>query len=342
MDLPPGYSRATKRLKGELVDDGIALVPGDALLPLVLDELEYARRGPRFERRIPTYGSIVVPDDRSLVATGELVDLVELDGIDLATARRFADGRATYLARWLDGTSVLACFRRAVLFEADLVDVQAETGAYIIQRTPVLNVTRLFTSEATIEWSGHRWLARATARAEHARLLPRLPGARSDVLAGILTLAVHWLSPSRAGATIILPGDHGDAGLDVEHSIATPALRLTDRHHFPAVLAALVQTDLATVVEPDGGVSRIGVALRSSPEAMAEAPVDPSHGMRHRSAATYTYDQPGALAVVVSEDGPVTIFQRGEPVSECAGGLTPFEPATAPAGSVEPYPTAPA
>jgi DNA integrity scanning protein DisA with diadenylate cyclase activity len=338
MDLPPGYSRATKRLKGELVDDGIPLVHGDALLPLVLDELEYARRGPRFERRIPTYGSIIVPDDRSLVATGELVDLVELDGIDLATARRFADGRATYLARWVDGTMVLACFRRAVLFEADLVDIQAETGAYIVQRTPVLNVTRLFTNESTIEWSGHRWMARATARAEHARLLPHLPGTRSDVLAGILTLAVHWLSPARAGATLILPGGHGDAGLDIENSIPTPALRLTDRHHFPAMQAALVQTDLATVVQPDGCVSRIGVALRSSPRALAEATVDPSHGMRHRSAATYTWDQPDALAVVVSEDGPVTIFRGGKPVSECAGGLTPFDPEAA-AGTPEPFAT---
>jgi DNA integrity scanning protein DisA with diadenylate cyclase activity len=45
--------------------------------------------------------------------------------------------------------------------------------------------------------------------------------------------------------------------------------------------------------------------------------------MRHRSAARYTFDQPGAVAVVVSEDGPVTVFHRGHALSECAAGLIP-------------------
>jgi DNA integrity scanning protein DisA with diadenylate cyclase activity len=39
--------------------------------------------------------------------------------------------------------------------------------------------------------------------------------------------------------------------------------------------------------------------------------------MRHRSAARYTYDHPDAVAVVVSEDGPVTVFYRGRSLSEC-------------------------
>src|SRR5262249_47191678 len=141
-------------------------------------------------------------------------------------------------------------------------------------------------------------------------------------------------------------------------SIVAPDLSVTTRHHYPALLAALYQTDLATVVDDDGSVRRIGVALRSTPEAdatvtprrkaapgrgsgpdggdsLGEAVADRaerSWGMRHLSAARYTFDQPGSVAVVVSEDGPVTVFYRGKSLSKCAASLVSAEatPVTTP------------
>ncbi|HET6952197.1 MAG TPA: DNA integrity scanning protein DisA nucleotide-binding domain protein [Acidimicrobiales bacterium] len=317
----PRVSRAAKRLMSELVDDGVALDAEGDLLQLLLDELDYARRPPQFERRIPLYGSIVVPDDRALVAVGELVDLVDMHDLPLAVARRFADGRAAFLARGLDGSTRLACFRRNVQNEADMVEIQDDTGAHLVQRTPVLGVTRLFTPSTTVEWTGYRWTSRPNARTQHARLAHLLPDVPTAVLGGVLELAVHWLSPGRAGATLVLPGDGGEAGLDLDHSIAAPPLSVTTRHHYPALLAALHQTDLAAIIGADGRVRRIGVGLHTSPT--ADRTVDSPRGMRHRSAARYTYDQPAAVAVVVSEDGPVTVFHRGRPVSECAAGMIP-------------------
>ena len=73
MDPAVELSRAARRLKSELVDDGITLDLEPRLLAIVLDEVGYARRPPRFERRIPLYGSMIVPDDRSLVSAGDLV-----------------------------------------------------------------------------------------------------------------------------------------------------------------------------------------------------------------------------------------------------------------------------
>jgi DNA integrity scanning protein DisA with diadenylate cyclase activity len=330
MDAGVELSRAARRLKGELADDGVDLHLDGWVRDLVLDELEYSRHIPQFERRAPLYGSMIVPDDRSLVSAGELVDLVDLDGIDLATARRFADGRSTYLARWSDGTRQLACFRRSVQYESDMVEVQADTGAYIVQRTAHLGITRLFTPTNTIEWSGHQWRSRANAAAMLHKLERKLPGLDPAVLGGMLALALHWLSPGRVGATLVLPGDHGDAGLDVEHSIPVPDLRVTNRHHFPAVFAALMQTDMATVVEPSGSIRCIGVALRPSQDAISHVQVGATDGMRHRSAAGWTYDHPGALAIVVSEDGPVTLFFAGRRASECAPGLAPVDAAAPP------------
>jgi DNA integrity scanning protein DisA with diadenylate cyclase activity len=71
-------------------------------------------------------------------------------------------------------------------------------------------------------------------------------------------------------------------------------------------------------VAADGAVLRLAVGLRATPE--AGSAIDHERGMRHRSAARYTFDQPGALAVVVSEDGPVSVFLHGRPLSECIAG----------------------
>jgi hypothetical protein len=311
-------SRSARRLGSELADDGVVIDADDRPLAILLEELEYARRPPQFERRVPLYGSIVVPDDRALISAGELVELVDLAAHPITLARRFADGRSTFLVRQPDGTRQLAFFRRSVQYESDMVEIQTDTGAFIVQRTPVLGVTRLFTPTATVEWSGHRWTTRPNAQAVHDRLQSRLAGIDASVFQGLLELAVHWLSPGRVGATLVVPAGHGDAGLDLDHSVAAPRLSVTTRHHFAAVYAALMQTDLAAVVDTSGTVRRIGVALHSSPEAAAA--VDSARGMRHRSAARYTYDQPDAVVVVVSEDGPVTVYHQGCSLSECAAG----------------------
>jgi DNA integrity scanning protein DisA with diadenylate cyclase activity len=311
-------SRPARRLRSELADDGIEIDVDDELLPIVLDEVGYARRPPRFERRVPLYGSLIVPDDRSLIAAGDLVDLVPVDDQPLPVARRFADGRSSYLAVHPDGRRQLAFFRRSVQYEADLVEIQADTGVVIVQRTPVLEVTRVFTPTTTVEWTGYRWTSRPNAHALHAQLRPFLPGIAAPVLAGLLELALHWLSPGRVGAILVVPVSHGDDGLDLDRATAIPRLSVTTRHHYPALFSALLQTDLATVVDGDGIAHHIGVGLNWSAE--AEVEVQTTRGMRHRSAARYTYDHPEAVAIVVSEDGPVTVFRRGRSLSKCAAG----------------------
>jgi DisA bacterial checkpoint controller nucleotide-binding len=320
MDGTVELSRPVRRLLSEMADDGVTLDADGELLAVVLEELEYARRPHQFERRTPVYGSMIVPADRSLITAGELVDLIPLDDRSLDEVRRFADGRAAFLALQPGGAApALATFRRSVQYEADMVEVQADTGAFIVQRTPVLGVTRLFTATATIEWSGYRWSARPNARALHELLKPWLSGIAPPVLRGLLELAVHWLSPARVGATLVVPVSHRESGLDLDHSIEVPGLWVTSRNHYPSLLSALMQTDLATVVDGEGTAHHIGVGLHWSAE--AEAAVETSRGMRHRSAARYTWDNPDAVAVVVSEDGPITVFHHGKAVSECAASL---------------------
>jgi DNA integrity scanning protein DisA with diadenylate cyclase activity len=181
-----------------------------------------------------------------------------------------------------------------------------------------MGVPRLFTPTGVVEWNGRHWRMRPSAREYLPRVERAVPEAPRAVLAGLLDLASHGLSPSRIGATFLLdldPRPHDDHGQDHSAALPAPALSVTTRAHYPAIYSVLSQTDLATLVSVDGSVTRFGVGLRSSEE--SEAAVRLDAGMRHRSAARYTWDHHHTVAFVVSEDGPVTLFRRGMDIAVC-------------------------
>ena len=62
--------------------------------------------------------------------------------------------------------------------------------------------------------------------------------------------------------------------------------------------------------DADGVLRELGVRL--VPSAAAEAEVDGYRGMRHTSARRYSYDDPTATVIVVSEDGPVSVLRAGQ------------------------------
>ena len=161
-------TRAHERLREELHDDGIVLPGGPAEVETLLAELEHARRPPLHEGRVPLYGSIVVPEGRSLLERDNLVELIELD-LPIERCRSFADGRSTFLVRRADGPPLLACFRRTVQYEADLVELELATGTTIVQRT-IGGVPRVFTPTGVVEWSGHDWRFRPSAKRRHTSI----------------------------------------------------------------------------------------------------------------------------------------------------------------------------
>lgn len=313
MDISEALTGPARRLAEELAEDGVTLPGGPDVAALVIDELDHARRIPVFEGRRPVYGSFVLPHRGGLDPQAGPLDILDLDGLDLGSARSYADGRSAFLLRCPGVDPVLACFDRSVQYEADLVRIQELTGAEIIQRTPVLRAVRLFTRGAVVAWDGRNWIARPTASAVLPALRACAPGLRLDVARGLLDLAVHWLAPARIGASLVVyDADVEWGALDMGSAARTPALSLTNHRHFPALFAALQQHDLAVLVSAEGRVGHLGVGLLASPEATST--VTDQRGMRHRSAQRFSFDQPSATVVVVSEDGPVTVFRGGRPI----------------------------
>jgi hypothetical protein len=176
----------------------------------------------------------------------------------------------------------------------------------------VFGVTRLYQDGQVVSWDGGSWTSRATAH----RLLPDLLAAVPDldpmVADGLLTLAIHWLSPARAGATLAVSPPTIDGSLDTSGATTPPALTLTNRRHFPPLLSCLLQRDLATLVDVDGALRALGVGLLSSGD--VDSSLDDDRGMRHRSARRWSAEHPDAVTAVVSSDGPVTVFLGGEAV----------------------------
>jgi DNA integrity scanning protein DisA with diadenylate cyclase activity len=80
---------------------------------------------------------------------------------------------------------------------------------------------------------------------------------------------------------------------------------------------ALAQIDGAAIFDADGVLHDLGARLVPSLE--AESGVDRLGGMRHTAARRYSYDDPTATVLVVSEDGPVTVLRAGEVLGSSAG-----------------------
>lgn len=308
-------TRWLQRLADEFEDDGIELPADPEFCGLLFEELDHCRRVPMFEGRRPTYGAIILPRGRAVAEYRAGLDAIDYDLVPLdddhTAGRIYADGRASFLVRSVGGGVALACFAGSMLMEADLVRLQRTTCGAIIQRTPVLDVVRLAIDESMVTWDGRQWHRRPTAIALADVLIERVPELDVSFANHLLELAVHWLAPSRIGATIVV--HDGDAiewsSLDTSTAARTPQLSVCDRRHFSALTTVLRQHDLAVIVDRDGSLRKVAVGLRWTPE--AERAVSSDRGMRHRSAQRYSHDHPTATLVVVSEDGPVSVFRSG-------------------------------
>jgi DNA integrity scanning protein DisA with diadenylate cyclase activity len=121
------------------------------------------------------------------------------------------------------------------------------------------------------------------------------------------------MSEENLGAIFII----GDANAVLERSdtseISHSALILNtemDKITDPELIS-FAQQDGATVIDASGRFSTCMVFLR--PEATTQAEIGPGKGARHSSAAKMSAEA-GCLAITVSHDGPITIYESGRRV----------------------------
>ena len=308
--MPDVTSARLQRLGDELVESGVPFDGRDGFGDLLLQEIDRALRPAVHERRIASTGTII--DARSDPATwmpGTQLDITR-GPIDqpLADSRRFADGISSWILRDSDGTNEWMVFDRPAGSERDLVVMAGVFDATIVQRHPSGSV-RVVGAFGVLRWRGYtwhyeppvaNWIDAVTASPDHGD---------PAVLEALLEFAVHDLGSNSIGALLIYrPGD--EPGPPVEERLPEPPpLRVRRAPHLAPLRHALAQIDGAAIFDAEGVLRRLGVRL--VPSTAAEATVDALGGTRHTSGIRYSYDDPRATVIAVSEDGPVSVLREG-------------------------------
>lgn len=312
MDAPrrvtPGRLR---RLTEELLEEQLGVIERSSVPAVLVDEIDYALRPPRHERRVPSYGSFVLPSQPVAEWSADtglaIVTSSTTDALD-DTVRRYADGLTSWTIRTARGVDSLVVFDRSAGSERDLVVIAAVSGAMVVQRHPNGQV-RLVGSFGVARWDGLGWHTEPPVESWLQWAVRGLDEVEGGALHHLLRFAVHDLGAQGVGALLVYrptPNSHG-----LERRLDDPPPLQIDRPTDLAPLRhVLAQTDGAALFDTAGRLTALGVLL--NPTASAETNVDAVGGTRHTSARRYSHDDPGAVVVAVSEDGPVTVFRKGE------------------------------
>ncbi len=307
--VTPGRLR---RLTEELLEEQLGVIERSSVPEVLVDEIDYALRPPRHERRVPSYGSFVLP-------TEPIEVLGERTGLDVVASRtteavddevrRYADGLTSWTVRTADGVDQLVVFDRPAGSERDLVVLAAASGAMVVQRHPGGEV-RLVGSFGVARWDGLGWHIEPPVDSWLAWASCGLGDVGTGALDGLLRFAVHDLGSQGVGALLVYaPSDRTASSL--ERRLPEPPPLRIDR---PADLAplrhVLTQIDGAALFDASGRLVELGVRL--VPSSDAENAITAIGGTRHTSGRRYSHDDPQAVVIAVSEEGPVTVFRRGD------------------------------
>jgi hypothetical protein len=310
-----------RRLTEEMAEAGLCLDGSEVWHEATVAELAYAMRPIVHERRIPSFGAIVAPttdpagwrEETQLTITRRTVG-----DRPSVSARRYADGVSSWLMRHVGGGDEWAVFDRPAGSERDLVVLAEVLGATLVQRHPA-GIVRLVGGFGVFRWDGIDWHHEPLVSTWIDSVGACDAHGDREVLETLLEFAVHDLGSRGIGSTLVYqPNLDLDASFD-RSLPPPPPLHLQRPADLAPLRHVLAQVDGASLFSTDGTLLEIGVRL--VPSAAAEAGVDGYRGTRHTSGRRYSFDDPGATVIVVSEDGPVTAMRAGRLVAASSPGF---------------------
>jgi hypothetical protein len=286
---------------------------------LLLDDIDHALRPTVHERRVASVGAVIDPRAEPARWSSETeLDIVRvaIAHADLDAARRFADGLSSWLLRRSDGEDEWLMFDRPAGSERDLVVLADAFEATIVQRHPS-GAVRIVGEFGVLRWDGLSWHLEPPVSAWIDVFSACGIAGDAGVMEALLEFAVHDLGSLGIGA-ILIYRPSGEPGPVVEERLSLPPpLQIRTALHLAPLRHALRYIDGAAVFDHDGVLRQLGVRVVPSPA--AEQQVDPLGGTRHTSARRYSFDDAEATVIVVSADGPVTVFRRGAIVGHSPG-----------------------
>jgi hypothetical protein len=321
MQDDPRRASRLRRLREELEESGFAFDGSDTWQAVLLDEVERAVHPHVHERRVSSMGSIIDPRaDPATWEAGTDLRIVERPTAEqpLSWARRFADGLSSWLIRRSDGSDAWAVFDRPAGSERDLGVLANVLAATVVQRHPT-GAVRVVGRGGVWRWERFDWHHEPPVSAwiDAMRVCPE--HGDPAVLEAMLEFAVHDLGAWGIGALLIYRPDDEPGPVVEERLPLPPFLDIRRPMSLSPLRHALAQVDGAAVFDAAGTLRHLGVQL--VPSRAAEEAIGGYRGMRHTSGRRYSYDDPFATVIAVSEDGPVTVLRNGEIL-----GASPLSP----------------
>ncbi len=309
-----------RRLVEEVEEELPALQNSPDLAPAVWEELAYALRPPVHEGRVPTYGAVIgaeIEPEEWVTGTALSVHYRMGRALSNEATRRFADGISSWVLRGVGGAPAtdteLVVFDRPAVSERDLVVVAEVAGGVVVQRHPSGSV-RLVGPFGVVRATPGGWQHQPPVD----RWLDGVSACQAEgqqaVLKRLLRFAVHDLGSRRIGALLVFhlaPPDPARRELRMK---APPGLTVEQPVNLAPLQHVLSQLDGAAMFDSSGVLTALGARL--VPTRTAEESVAPFRGTRHTNARRYSFDEPNAVVIAVSEDGPVTVFRKGEIVGQ--------------------------
>jgi hypothetical protein len=301
-----------RRLAEELEESGLRPGGSEAFREMLVEEIDHALRPTVHERRVASSGTILDPtSDPATWAPGTQLDITRTPvgpRQPLSAARRFADGLASWVLRRTDGTNEWLLFNRPAGSERDLVVMAGVFDATLVQRHPAGSV-RVVGSFGVLRWAGLGWHHEPPVGSWIDAVAACPVHGDPEVLEAILEFAVHDLGSMGIGSLLVYRPDPAP-GPAVEERLPTPPpLQIRRPAHLAPLRHAVAQIDGAVIFDADGVLRLLGVRL--VPSQQAEETVEAFRGTRHTSGRRYSYDDPLATVIAVSEDGPVSVLRNG-------------------------------
>ncbi|HVX17217.1 MAG TPA: diadenylate cyclase [Acidimicrobiales bacterium] len=301
-----------RRLAEELAEVGFTLDGREPWHALALEEIDYALRPRVHERRVPSVGALIEPTMAHTSweeSTNLQIDRRPVGDRSIDSARLYADGASTWLIRRLNHRDEWAVFNRPAGSERDLVVLAEALGAVVVQRHRS-GLVRIVGAFGVFRWDGLRWHHEPLVSSWMDAVVDECTGGSDRaVLEMLLEFAVHDLGSRGTGAILVYRAQDDLQTNREPRMMLPPELDLRRPFDLAPLHHVLSQTDGAALVDETGVLREIGVRLVPSPE--AEQGVEGFRGMRHTAGRRYSFDDPTATVIVVSEDGPVTVLRGG-------------------------------
>lgn len=295
------------RTQDDILSAGI-VNQNNPLLAALVEEVHFCLYPPIHERKSQSYGCIISDE-----ALSHLEAVNGICGASEKFVRQLANGNTSFCVKNSKQFTGVASLSTAEDDERGLLKVQ-EIGKGVLVHLGQDKRTRVFTKHAIFVYENGEWIRRPLASSVVGAVLDAVPQATCDVVESLLVFGYHVLSPGNVGSTIVLWLDDKMGQPPAAEDCGSIRLNFLNEEHVPLLRSLVAMRDGAAFVSSDGYLRSIENHLKYSQK--SEEIVPQSHGTRHTSAQRFSFDYVNALVLVISEDGPVSIYSDGVKVTE--------------------------